>query len=101
MGILFIVETFSEKSIESHYDVPKERVTLIKEGDLSNGEESEIELYSIFFSEYSKKDLLDEKVYEEINDFIEIDSLIEHFVIGIYLRAWNWLGHNDGVWRYW
>ena len=99
-GFYILLEKFSESYIESHFDVPKESVTLIKEGELSNGEESEVALYTNFFSEYSKKDLLNEKVYEEINNFIDIDSLIEHFVIGIYLGTWDWPGHNDGVWRY-
>ena len=99
-GFYIMLEKFSESYIESHFGVPKESVTLIKEGELSNGEQSEITLYTSFFSEYSKKDVLDEKVYEEIKNFIDIDSLIEHFVIGIYLGTWDWPGHNDGVWRY-
>ena len=99
-GFYIIIEKFSESYFESHYDVPKEKVTLIKEGELSNGEESELPLYNNFFDEYSKKDVLDEKVYEEINNFIDLDSLIEHFVIGIYIGTADWPGHNDGVWRY-
>ena len=99
-GFYIIIEKFSESYFESHYDVPKEKVTLIKEGELSNGEESELPLYNNFFDEYSKKDVLDEKIYEEINNFIDLDSLIEHFVIGIYIGTADWPGHNDGVWRY-
>ena len=99
-GFYIIIEKFSESYFESHYDVPKEKVTLIKEGELSNGEESELPLYNNFFDEYSKKDVLDEKIYEEINNYIDLDSLIEHFVIGIYIGTADWPGHNDGVWRY-
>ena len=99
-GFYILIEKFSESFIASHFDVPKDGVTLIKEGELSNGEPSEITLYNGFFNEYSKKDVTDEKVYKEIQDFVDIESLIEHFVIGVYIGTWDWPGHNDGVWRY-
>ena len=99
-GFYIIIEKFSESYFESHYDVPKEKVTLIKEGELSNGEESELTLYNNFFNEYSLKDVLDDKVYEEINNFVDLDSLVEHFVTGVYLGTADWPGHNDGVWKY-
>ena len=99
-GFYIMMEKFSENYIESHYGVPKEGVTLIKERELTNGEESELPLYNNFFSEYSTKDVTNEKIYKEIKNFIDLDSLIEHFVIGVYLGTWDWPGHNDGVWRY-
>ena len=99
-GFYIMLEKFSESYISSHFDVPKNGVTLIKEGELSNGEESELELYNNFFNEYSKKDLTEEQNYQEVKNFVDIDSLIEHFVIGVYIGTWDWPGHNDGVWRY-
>ena len=99
-GFYVMLEKFSESYIQSHYGVPKEGVTLIKEGELSGGEESELTLYNNFMNEYSQKNVQDEKVYQEISEFVDIDSLIEHFVIGVYLGTADWPGHNDGVWRY-
>jgi hypothetical protein len=99
-GFYIMLEKFSESYIQSHYGVPKEGVTLIKEGELSNGEESELTLYNNFMNEYSQKNVQDEKVYQEISEFVDIDSLIEHFVIGVYIGTADWPGHNDGVWRY-
>ena len=57
-----ILEKFSESYFQSHYDVPKESLTLIKEGKLSNGEESELTLYNNFMKECSQKNVQDEKV---------------------------------------
>ena len=99
-GFYIMLEKFSEHYIQSHFGVPKEGVTLIKEGELSNGEESELSLYNNFFNEYAQKNVLDESVYKEINNKIDLDSLVEHFVIGVYLATMDWPGHNDGVWRY-
>ena len=99
-GFYIMLEKFSENYIQSHFDLPKEGVTLMKEGELSSGEESEMTLYNNFFNEYSQKDVTNEKVYKEVSDFVDIDSLIEHFVIGVYLGTMDWPGHNDGVWRY-
>ena len=99
-GFYIMIEKFSENYIASHFDVPKERVSLIKEGELSNGEEYELALYNNFFYEYSKRDVTYQLTYEEISNFVDLDSLIEHFAIGVYLGTWDWPAHNDGAWRY-
>jgi len=99
-GFYVMIEKFSENYIQSHFNVPGDYVTLIKEGELANGDQTEFDLYNNFMHEYSEKDLLDEKIYEEVKNFIDFDSFIEHFVIGIYLGTLDWPGHNDGVWRY-
>ena len=99
-GFYIMIEKFSENYIASHFDIPKERVSLIKEGELSNGEEYELALYNNFFYEYSRRDVTSQLTYEEISNFVDLDSLIEHYVTGIYLGTWDWPAHNDGVWRY-
>lgn len=99
-GFYVMIEKFSENYIQSHFNVPGDYVTLIKEGELANGDQTEFDLYNNFMHEYSEKDFLDEKIYEEVKNFIDFDSFIEHFVIGIYLGTLDWPGHNDGVWRY-
>ena len=99
-GFYIMLEKFSESYIQSHYGVPKDSVTLIKEGELSNGDESELTTYNNFFNEYAQKNVQDESVYKEISNNIDLDSLVEHFVIGVYLATMDWPGHNDGVWRY-
>ena len=99
-GFYIMLEKFSESYIQSHYGVPKESVTLIKEGELSNGEESELATYNNFFTEYSTKSVEQESLFNEISSKVDLDSLAEHFVIGVYLATMDWPGHNDGVWRY-
>lgn len=48
---------------------------------------------------YSKKDLSQKNIFNEINSFLDIYSLIEYFVIGIYIGTWDWPNHNDGIWK--
>ena len=99
-GFYVMIEKFSENYIQSHFGVPSDFVTLIKEGELTNGEQSEFDSYNTFMQEYSKKNLTDETIYEEVKKVIDFDSFIEYFVIGVYLGTVDWPGHNDGVWRY-
>ena len=99
-GFYVMIEKFSENYIQSHFGVPSDYVTLIKEGELANGEQTEFDNYKNFMNEYSQKNLTDELLYEEIQKVIDLDSFIEYFVIGIYLGTMDWPGHNDGVWRY-
>ena len=99
-GFYIMIEKFSENYISSHFDVPKDRVSLIKEGELSNGEDYELVVYNNFFYEYSRRDVTSQLTYEEISNFVDVDSLIEHVCTGVYLGIWDWPAHNDGVWRY-
>ena len=33
------------------------------------------------------------------NNFEDIDSLIEHYAINIYLATYDWPNHNFGMWK--
>ena len=48
---------------------------------------------------YSQKDLSDEKNYQEVSNVMDIDSLIDHYAINIYLATYDWPNHNFGLWK--
>jgi hypothetical protein len=55
--------------------------------------------YMNFMETYYKKDLTTKEIFTEIDKYIETNSLIEYFAIGIYIGIWDWPNHNDGIWR--
>ena len=98
-GLYLIQENFNDDFIEKNYLIPKKNVALAKENGIEEGPEEEITNFLEFCEEYSKKDLSNKIVYEEIKNYIDIDSLIELYATGIYIANSDWPGKNDGEWR--
>ena len=98
-GFYCIQENFNDDFIEKNYLIPKQNVALAKGDEIEEGPEEEIQNFLSFCEEYSKKDLGDEKLYEEIKNYIDIESMIQFFVTGLYIEDTDWPGNNDGVWR--
>ena len=51
------------------------------------------------YKEYTKKDLANKTIYEEVKKFIDVNSLIELYASEIYISNNDWPGKNDGEWR--
>ena len=98
-GLYILQERLSDDFIEKNYLIPSDNVVLAKDNEIEDGPEEEYTKFKEFCIEYSKKDLTDEKIYEEIKNFIDINSLIELFATGIYIGNNDWPGKNDGMWK--
>ena len=99
-GFYIMMEKFSENFFENHYNIQNDDVMLIKENEISNGVEGDIDEYFNLMEKFSEKDLTDKEVYKELNKYLDIDSFIEYFVLGIYIGTWDWPNHNNGIWKY-
>ena len=98
-GMYVILEKFTDDFIESHYNIPKKNIAMSKQGTVEEGPIEEYNNFRSFGKEYSKKDLKEKKNYEEVCNYFDIDSLIEHYAAGIYLATIDWPNYNYGVWR--
>ena len=98
-GYYLIQEKMDDEFMENNYHVPKKDVAMIKEGEKEEGPQEETDNFNNFCEVYSKKDLSDDKNYEDVINFIDIDSMIEHYATGIYLGTTDWPGQNAGLWR--
>ncbi|MGN0580325.1 MAG: CotH kinase family protein [Ruminococcus sp.] len=98
-GLYEMTEKLSDYFIESNYGIPKEDVAMIKNGELEEGEQTEFDNFMQFVDTYSNKDLSDPVNYQAVCDYIDIDSMIEHYAAGLYLGTYDWPNYNYGVWR--
>ena len=98
-GMYVISEKFTDDFIESHYNIPKNNVAMNKQGTVEEGPEEEYKNFISLGRQYSKKDLKEKKYYDEVSNYFDIDSLIEHYAAGIYLGTIDWPNHNYGAWR--
>ena len=99
-GMYIIAEHFTNFFIESHYNIPKENLSMIKQYTIEEGPETEYNNFMDFAYEYANKDLTESGNYLEVFKKVDFISLMEHYASGIYIGIEDWPGYNFGVWRY-
>ena len=98
-GLYTLQEKVDRFFIENNYLIPSENIALSKNGESEEGPIEEWDKLNNFADLYSKKDLADKKVYEEISNYIDIDSFIEMFATGMYISIGDWPRQNSGEWK--
>ena len=98
-GMYVLTEKFSQQYFESHYGIPKNDIMFLKEQDIKEGSDEDYNKLINFMDLYAQKDLSDDKNYQEVANVIDVDSLLDHYAINIYLATYDWPNHNFGLWR--
>lgn len=98
-GLYIMTERISNYFIESNYGIPKEDVAILKNEELEEGEQEDFDSFYSFVDKYAKLDLTNAAYYKDVCDFIDIDSLIDHYAAGMYLGTFDWPNFNYGVWK--
>ncbi|MDE5855298.1 MAG: CotH kinase family protein, partial [Ruminococcus sp.] len=98
-GLYEMAERLSSEYIEEHYGVSKKNITMIKDGQLEEGEQADCDSFFTESDSLSKLDMTVENNYRKACDFIDVDSFIEHYAAGLYLGVFDWPNYNYGVWR--
>ena len=99
-GFYLIREKLDDNFISNNYLIPKDNVIIAKNNFIEDGIKEVFLEFQDFCRNYSQKDLTDEKIYEEIKNAIDLDSLIELFATNLYILNLDWPARNDGEWRY-
>ena len=99
-GVYVILEKYSQKFFANHYNLNKKDIVYMKQEEPKADSEEETNELIDFINQYSNKDLTIPNNYKEVCDYIDVDSLIEHYVTGIFLVIYDWPSHNYGLWKY-
>ena len=99
-GFYLIQEKLDSDFLSRNYLMDSDNIVIAKDNEIEDGPEEEFLKFSEFCDEYSRKDVNDEVVYQEINNNIDLESLIELFATGIYISDLDWPAKNDGEWKY-
>ena len=99
-GFYLIQEKLDDNFISRNYLIPSENVVIAKDNEVEDGPEEEYEKFREFCELYSQKDITDNKIYEEVNNYIDLNSMIELFATGAYISDLDWPAKNDGEWKY-
>lgn len=98
-GMYEMAEKLSDYFIESNYGIDKKDVAMLKNGEQEEGAQEESDNFLNFAYSYAQKNLTDDTNYKKVCDFIDIDSMIEHYAAGLYLGTFDWPNYNYAVWR--
>lgn len=98
-GLYEMIEKLSDYFIETNYGIDKKDVAMIKNNELEEGPQEEYDSFVGFCNRYSNLDLTNDANYKAVCDFIDIDSLIDHYAAGLYLGTYDWPNRNCGMWR--
>ena len=99
-GIETMQERYSDKDLADRYNVSKENVIVIKEGELEEGEDEDLVLYNDLL-DYAERDMSDPAAYSELESVMDTQSMADYFAYEIYIGNADWTGmdKNTELWR--
>ena len=98
-GMYEIIEKASDYYIQSNYDIPSENVVMIKNGEVEEGTDSDLEELEEIGEFCMAHDLSVDDNYNYVTSKIDVESLIDCYCAGLYLGTWDWPNHNYLMWR--
>ncbi|MBQ9504117.1 MAG: CotH kinase family protein [Lachnospiraceae bacterium] len=99
-GIMDLSEKFDEDYIVRQFGVRGDNVVMIKNLELEEGEEEDIELYDqlrylVYTGEFEKQEN-----YGKFCEAVDIDSFLDYYAFRIYMGNRNdWPARNFALWR--
>ncbi len=98
-GPYALSEKITDEMLKDHYAVDPDQVVVIKQGELEEGKDGDLELYTDLMS-YATKDLTDDAVWKDFCGIMNIRSFAEYCAARIYLGDFDWnTKANDVLWR--
>lgn len=98
-GMYDIIEKSSDYYIQSNYGIPAENVAMVKNGELEEGVDSDLEELKALSKFCEKNDMSVQSNYDYVASKVDIESLIDCYAAGLYLGTWDWPNHNYLMWR--
>ncbi len=98
-GLYNVQETIGVDYISQYYDVDKDNILIIKNDELRSDNPEDIELFNEIVEFAQENDLSVEEKYRYIEDRVDIQSLIDYYVLQIYSGNVDSFKNNIAMWR--
>lgn len=99
-GIYSLQEDYNDKYIENNYNINKDDVIIVKNGDIEEGTQEDLSSYYNMLYFANNNDLSIQENYETICNMLDIDSFIDFCSVGIYINNTDWINYSNN-WRAW
>lgn len=100
-GFYMIREKTDGDYIESHYGIAKEDVAVIKNSDIEEGTEEDLEEFREFCLWAASADMTDTENYAKFCDSMDIQSLMDYVTVETYLNNNDWANGGSNNWMVW
>ena len=100
-GFYMIREKTDGDYIESHYGIPKENVAVIKNSELEDGTEEDLEEFRELCLWASSADMTVEENYNKLCASFDIQSLMDYITVETYINNSDWANGGSNNWMVW
>lgn len=98
-GLYNLTEKYSDNYLEEEFGVGKDNVVVIKEGEVDEGEETDLELYEELLA-FSELDMTQEENYKKFCEMVDLQSFLDYYATEIYIGNCDWdPDKNMRLWR--
>lgn len=99
-GVYWLTEKYDKEYIHYHYGIDTDNVVMVKNNEIEEGAEEDLELYTNMTGFCATEDMSDIENYKQVCELIDIDSYIDYNAALIYIsRHGDWPNTNYAVWR--
>lgn len=100
-GFYLLREKPDGNYIESHYGIPEENVTVIKNGSLESGSEDYVGEYWAFCDWAKTVDMTVDTNYEKFCETIDVQSFMDYMAVETYVCNADWANGGLNNWMVW
>ena len=100
-GFYMIREKTDGDYIESHYGIAKEDVAVIKNSDIEEGTEEDLEEFREFCIWAASADMTLDENYKKFCDGMDVQSLMDYVTVETYINNNDWANGCSNNWEVW
>ena len=98
-GVYWLTDKFDKLYVQEHYGVDKDNVVIIKQSEVEEGNDEDIELYNDLINFFTENDMSIDANYQEAKKLVDMESLIDYYATEIYIANCDWPFNNYELWR--
>jgi len=100
-GFYLLREKQEDHYIESHYGIPKEEVSIIKNGSIDAGTENDLAEFQAFCEWAKSADMTTDENYSRFADTLDVPCFIEYMAVETYINNSDWANSVLNNWMVW
>lgn len=93
-----LTEKYSDNSIEEEFGVAKENVVAIKDNELDEGQESDMQFYRELQA-LAELDMKNDENYKKFCNLVDVQSYLDYYAMEVYIGNHDWPQKNTMFWR--
>lgn len=97
-GLYNLTERYCDNYVETEFGVDKDNVVMIKNGELEEGTDNDLQYYKEM-QNLADLDMSKEENYKRFTDLVDEQSYLDYYATEIYIGNNDWPNNNMQLWR--